>query len=432
MKAKLSTGLTLMLLVSLLLFSFQASAQDGTVSVMGVWGGGELDAFNKMVEPFEAATGIEVQYEGTRDLPTLLTTRLEAGNPPDIVAVSGPGMMKDLAEDGDLVNLENVFNMSYLREDFDEKWLELARFEDGMYALFFAADVKSLVWYNPQVFEENGYEIPETWEEMDQLAQQMQEDGISPWSIGLESGAASGWPGTDWIEDIMLRTASPEVYDQWVAHDISWTDERIRNAFEIFGRYAKDPDMVYGGPNSVLSSNFGDAPNPLFTSPPRAGLHRQASFITSFIKENNPELEAGTDFDFFPLPSIDEEYGTPALGAADMLSMMNDNEDARKFIKYMATPGAQSIWLSELGKLGTHNRINPNIYPDETTRQMAEFLNNAETFRFDASDSMPAAIGSGAFWQGLLDYVSGQDLDSVLENIEERADDAYSSGDATN
>ena len=432
MKAKMSTGLTLMLLVSLLLFSFQVSAQDGTVSVMGVWGGGELDAFNKMVEPFEAATGIEVQYEGTRDLPTLLTTRLEAGNPPDIVAVSGPGMMKDLAEDGDLVNLENIFNMSYLREDFDQKWLDLATFEGGMYALYIAADAKSLVWYNPQVFEENGYEIPETWEEMDQLAQQMQEDGISPWSIGLESGAASGWPGTDWIEDIMLRTTSPAVYDQWVAHDIPWTDERIKNAFEIFGEYAKDPNMVYGGPTSVLSTNFGDAPNPLFTSPPRAGLHRQASFITSFIKENNPELEAGRDFDFFPLPSIDEEYGTPALGAADMLSMMNDNEDARKFMQYLATPGAQSIWVSELGKLGTHNRINPNIYPDDTTRQMAEFLNNAETFRFDASDSMPAAIGSGAFWQGILDYVSGQDLDSVLENIEANADDAYSSGDATN
>ena len=432
MKGKISTGLTLVLLASLLLFSLPAAAQDGTVTVMGVWGGGELDAFNKMVEPFEQASGIEVQYEGTRDLPTLLTTRLEAGNPPDIVAVSGPGMMMDLADDGDLINLENVYNMNYIREDFDEKWVDLATYNDGMYALAFAADVKSLVWYNPNVFEEYGYEVPETWEEMDQLAQQMQEDGISPWAIGLESGAASGWPGTDWIEDIMLRTTDPETYDQWVAHDIPWTDERIKNAFEIFGKYTKDPNMVYGGPTSVLSTNFGDAPNALFTDPPRAGLHRQASFITSFIKDNNPELKAGEDFDFFPLPPIDEEYGTPALGAADMLSMLNDNQEARQFMKYMATPGAQSIWLSELGKLGTHNRINPNVYPDNITRKMAAFLNEAETFRFDASDSMPASIGSGAFWQGILDYVSGQNLDGVLEKIEENADDAYSSGEATN
>ncbi|MBS3810567.1 MAG: carbohydrate ABC transporter substrate-binding protein [Halanaerobiales bacterium] len=432
MTGKISTGLTLFLLISLLLFSLQVAAQDGKVTVMGVWGGGELDAFNKMVEPFEAASGIEVQYEGTRDLPTLLTTRLEAGNPPDIVAVSGPGMMKDLAEDGDLVDLKNVFNMNYIKEDFDQKWIDLATYEDGMYAIYIAADAKSLVWYNPNLFEENGYEIPETWDELDKLAKQMQEDGISPWSIGLESGAASGWPGTDWIEDIMLRTASPETYDKWVAHDIPWTDEKIKNAFEIFGKYAKDPDMVWGGATAVLSTNFGDAPNPLFDSPPKAGLHRQASFITSFIQDNNPELEAGEDFNFFPLPLVDEEYGTPALGAADMLSMINDNQEARQFIKYLATPGAQSIWLSELGKLGTHNRINPNVYPNDITKQMAEFLNNAETFRFDASDSMPAAVGSGSFWQGILDYVSGQDLDSVLEQIERTADDSYSTGEATN
>ncbi|MFO7815874.1 MAG: ABC transporter substrate-binding protein [Halanaerobiales bacterium] len=435
MKGKISTGLVLVLLASLLLFSLSAAAQDeqdDTVTIMGVWGGGELDAFNKMVEPFEQASGIEVQYEGTRDLPTLLTTRLEAGNPPDIVAVSGPGMMKDLADDGDLVNLENVYNMKYIEEDYDEKWLELATYNDGMYAMFIAADVKSLVWYNPNVFEDNGYETPETWEELDQLAQQMQSDGITPWSIGLESGAASGWPGTDWIEDIMLRTADPETYDKWVAHDISWTDERIKRAFEIFGKYARDPEMTYGGPTSVLSTNFGDATDPLFADPPKAGLHRQASFITSFIKDNNPELDAGEDFDFFPLPPIDEEYGIPALGAADMLSMLNDNQEARQFMKYISTPGAQSIWLSELGKLGTHNRINPNVYPDDITRKMAKFLNEADTFRFDASDSMPASIGSGAFWQGILDYVSGEDLNDVLEGIEENADDAYGSGEETN
>ncbi|MCF8008255.1 MAG: ABC transporter substrate-binding protein [Halanaerobiales bacterium] len=432
MRGKISTVLTLLLLVSMMLLSLNASAQDGKVTVMGVWGGGELDAFNKMVEPFEAASGIEVQFEGTRDLPTLLTTRIEAGNPPDIVAVSGPGMMKELAENGDLVNLENVFNMNYLKSDFDKKWIDLATYNDGMYAIYIAADVKSLVWYNPKVFAENGYEIPDTWEELDQLAMKMQEDGITPWSIGLESGAASGWPGTDWIEDIMLRTASPATYDQWVAHDIPWTNEKVKNAFEIFGKYTKDPNMAYGGPTSVLSMNFGDAPNPLYDSPPKAGLHRQASFITSFIKENNPELKAGEDFSFFPLPPINEEYGLPALGAADMLSMMNDNPDARQFIKYMVTPGAQSIWLSELGKLGTHNRINPNVYPDDTTRKMAEFLNSAETFRFDASDSMPASIGSGAFWQAILDYVGGTSLDSVLQNLENSADDAYNSGSATN
>src|SRR6056297_4273363 len=188
MKAKMSTGLTLMLLVSLLLFSFQVSAQDGTVSVMGVWGGGELDAFNKMVEPFEKATGIEVQYEGTRDLPTLVTTRLEAGNPPDIVALTGIGMMKQLAEEGDLVNLSNVLDMDRMQEEYDQTCLDLGTYDDDIYGMYISADIKSLVWYNPKQFEAKGYEVPETWEELQALQDEMIANGDTPWAIGMESG----------------------------------------------------------------------------------------------------------------------------------------------------------------------------------------------------------------------------------------------------
>lgn len=256
-------------------------------------------------------------------------------------------------------------------------------------------------------------------------------NGDKPWAIGLESGAASGWPGTDWIEDIMLRTAGPEVYDQWVAHDIPWTDPQVKRAFEIFGEIARDPKLVWGGPTAVLSTNFGDAANPLFTNPPQAMMHRQASFITSFIKEGNPDVVAGEDYSFFTFPAIEEEFGTPVLGAADMISMMNDTPEARAFMNYLASPGAQMIWVGELGKLGINKRINPNVYPDDITRKMAEALKNASVFRFDGSDSMPAAVGSGAFWQGIMDYVGGEDLDSVLEYIESIADESYTTGKAT-
>lgn len=432
---KKNLGIVVGMLVMALVFNgIVLAAQDkGTVTVMGVWGGQEQEAFMKVVESFESATGIDVQYEGSRDLPTLLTTRLEAGNPPDVAALSGLGMMKDLASDGDLVNLRDVLDMEQLEKDYNQTWLDLASYDNGLYGLYISADIKSLVWYNPEAFEAKGYTIPETWDEMKSLMDKMIANGDTPWAIGLESGAASGWPGTDWIEDIMLRTTSPDVYDKWVNHDIPWTDERVKRAFEIFGNIARDSKKVWGGPTAVLSTNFGDAVNPLFKNPPQAYMHRQASFITSFITEDNPDLVAGEDYNFFPFPSIDAEYGTPVLGAADMISMLNDTPEARAFMNYLSSPGAQMIWIGAIGsKLGINKRISANVYPNDLSRDMAKALQNASVFRFDGSDTMPKAIGSGAFWQGVLDYVGGEDLDSVLENIEAAADDTYTSGAATN
>jgi len=400
-------------------------AQRRTVSVLGVWGGGERDAFMKMVEPFEAASGIKVEFTGTRDLPTVLTTRVAAGNPPDISALPNPGQMEELAKVKALVNLGTFMDIDKLRSDYAKTWLDLGSYGEKLYAIFISADLKSLIWYNPKTFADAGYKVPKTWDELIALSDKIVADGKAPWCIGLESGAASGWPGTDWIEDIMLRIAKPEVYDRWVNHEISWMDPRVRRAFELFGQIARNEDYVYGGTTAELTTNFGDAPDALFTSPPYAYMHKQATFIKSFVLEHNPDLVAGIDFSFFPFPPIDPEYGTPALGAADMLAMFNDVPEARALMEYLATPGAQEIWVAELGKLSANNRVNPNAYPDELTRKAAQILLNAKTFRFDGSDLMPPAVGSGSFWSGILDYVGGEDLDTVLKTIEDSAVDAY-------
>lgn len=399
---------------------------------MGVWGGVELEAFNKVMETFEAATGIEVEFEGTRDLPTLLTTRIEAGNPPDIVHLTGLGMMNELARDGELVDLRNILNMDQFNKDYNLVWKDLATYKEGMYGLYISADVKSLVWYSPTAFAANGYQVPDNWTELEALSEKMISDGNIPWSVGMEAGAASGWPGTDWIEDIMLRTAGPEVYDQWVNHDIPWTDDKVKRAFEIFGDIVIDSDYVWGGSMAVNATNFNDAVNPLFTDPPQAFMHRQASFITSAIRDANPGLVAGEDYDFFPFPLIEDEYGTPVLGAADMISLMTDKPAAKQFMRFLATPGAQSIWIGELGKIGVNKRISSNVYPDELTAKMADVLQDAAVFRFDGSDSMPGAVGSGAFWTGIVDYINGEDLENVLEYIEAVADETYTTGAATN
>ena len=415
----------ILFVVGLLLVSSVAWAQDGVVTVLGVWGGQELEAFQKVMQAFTEKTGIQVQFEGTRDLPTVLETRLQAGNPPDVAAIPGPGAMKQYADRGALVDLSQYLDMDALADDLGPAWIELGSCADGFYGLMISADIKSLIWYRPDQFAAKGYEVPTTWAELEALMDKMVANGDTPWAIGVESGAASGWPATDWIEDIMLRTAGPQVYDQWVAHEISWTDPRVREAWEIFGKIVRNSDYVYGGAAAVLSTNFGDSVNDLFTDPPRAMMHRQASFITSFIRDANPDVVIGEDVSFFLFPPIKEEHGNPMLGAGDMLAQFNPDPEAVEFMKFMATAEAQAIWVGELGKLGTNSKIDPAVYPDDLTRAMAEALAQAEIFRFDGSDSMPAAVGSGAFFEAPLMYVGGEDLDTVLEYLESVAQETY-------
>lgn len=395
----------------------------GVVTVIGTWGGDELTSFQEAVFPFTENTGIGMAFEGTRDLAAVLTTRVQAGNPPDIAILPNPGQMYELAEDDALIDISEFMDMNELNSNYAEAWLDLASYDDTLYGIFYKVANKSLIWYSPSAFSAGGYEVPADWDELIALSDKIVSDGGTPWAIGFESDAASGWPATDWIEDIMLRTAGPDVYDKWVNHEIPWTDEAVKNAWEVFGEIVLNEDYQYGGTTGTLTTNFGDAPAVLFTDPPGAYMHRQASFVTGFFPEG---LEVGTDYDFFPFPSIDPEYGIPVLGGADLIVMLNDTPEAREFMKYLATAEPQEIWAASGGGFISPNKaVSLDAYPDELTKKMAEMVVNADVFRFDASDLMPAAVGSGSFWTGTLDFVGGTDLDTILSEIEDSAVDSY-------
>lgn len=411
------------MLLAIALFTTFGVAQR-RVSFMTLWAGPELEALEATLRPFELRTGIDVQVESVgRDLPTILFTRFRAGNPPDVAALPNPGQMKEFVEEDGLVSLD-FLDLS----DHPKAFVDLGSVTGRVYGIFISADLKSLVWYNSGVLGKTNIS---TWDDLVQFTEGLSVAGKTAWCIGLESGAASGWPGTDWIEDIMLRTAGPEVYDAWVAHDIPWTDFRVKRAFELFGQIARNNDFVFGGTRGALSINFGDSPAAMFTSPPGCFLHRQASFIQSFILGANPSLMAVDDYNVFVFPAIDPAQGNPLLGSGDLISAFNDTPEARELLQYLASAEAQEIWVGRLGKLATNINVDASVYPDPITAQAANILRSAEVFRFDGSDLMPAAVGSGAFWSGVLDYVSGTPLDAVLENIEEAADAAYTSGTAT-
>jgi len=264
---------------------------------------------------------------------------------------------------------------------------------------------------------------------MIELSNRIINDGGTPWAVGLESGAASGWPGTDWIEDIMLRTAGPAIYDKWVAHEIPWTHPQVKKAFEYFGQIVLNPKLVLGGITGALTTNFGDSPSALFTKPPQAFLHRQATFIQGFIRNQNPGLKPGVDYDVFPFPPMNLELGkgVPILVAGDVVNCFSKRPEVIKFAQFLISVEAQKIWARELGELSSNKNTDPTWFTNAITRKAWAILSTAKVSRYDGSDMMPTAVGAGSFWTGILDYVSGIPLDTVLETIEASATDAYSS-----
>lgn len=397
----------------------------GTVSVLGVWGGGEQETFLEMVRPFEEATGVDVEYTGTRDLNAVLTTRVQGGNPPDLAGLPGPGQMAQFARNGDLVDLGGVLDMDGFGEEYAQTWADLGSVDDVLSGIFIKASVKGLIWYNVDVWEQQGFEVPADWDELMALSQRMAESGTTPWCIGVESGAASGWPGTDWLEDIVLRQAGPDAYDSWYQGELAWTSEEIRQAWETWGEIVGDPRMVFGGPATMLTTNFGQAGNPLFNEPPGCYMHHQASFITDFFLESNPELEPVEDFDFFPFPQMGAQEGESVEMAGDLFGMFNDTPQAQALMRYLTSAEAQAIWVERGGAISPNQQVPLERYPDPISRQSAELLTSAEVVRFDASDLMPEAMNN-AFWQAILEFIQNPDgLDGILTNLDRVQQDAY-------
>lgn len=388
---------------------------DQTVTILGVIVGEQQAKLEQALAPFEEETGIDVIYEGTDAFATLLPVRVESGDAPDIAMFPQPGLMADFVEEGALVPITDVMDEATLSEAYPDTWLELGTFGDSIYGLWYRVSVKSLVWYSPTAFEAKGYDIPTTWDEMLALSDQIVADGGTPWCVGLESGDATGWPGTDWVEDIMLRTAGPDVYDQWIQNEIPFNDAPVATAFDQFGEVVLNPDYVVGGSVGAISTPFGDSPKGLFGDDPTCYMHRQANFIASFFPE---DVVLGEDVDVFLLPSIDDAFGTPVLVAGDVFGMFNDTPEARALMEYLASPTPHEIWAGLGGFLSPHKAVSLEVYPDPVSMKEAEFLTQAETIRFDGSDMMPGAVGTGTFWSGVVDYVAGTPTEQVLDEIE--------------
>ncbi|HEX9926861.1 MAG TPA: extracellular solute-binding protein [Anaerolineae bacterium] len=390
------------------------------VTVIGVMVDADAIKFEDSVAPFEEATGIEVQYEGTKEFETQINVRVDAGDAPDVVDFPQPGFLASFARDGKVVDVSTFLDMDKLQENYVQSWLDMATMDspDGpiMAGVWHRAAAKSIVWYPKAQFEAAGYEIPITWDELMALTETIAEDGDPAWCIGMESGAATGWVATDWMENIMLRTTSLENYDKWVAGELPFSSPEVKHAAEVMSDIWLNEDYVYGGQAVIATTFIGDAPVPMFTDPPGCWLHAQASWITDFFGEG---LTSGVDYDFFYMPPIDETYGKPVLVAGDIMVMFNDRPEVRALMEYFSTGASVEPWIKAGGAISPHNDSQLEWYTNDIDRGVAQIILDADSVRFDASDLMPGEVGAGSFWKGMTDYVSGSvDLDTALEEID--------------
>lgn len=392
----------------------------GTVNVLNAMEPQEAEPIQGIVdELITADADYEVEIEASGDFEEQVQIRSEGGTL-DVILLPQPGAVVDHAASGNAVSLEDLgFDMAELEETFGEYFLSLGEYEGEHYGLPTNINLKSMIWYPKDAFDKAGYEVPTSWDELIALSDQIVADGGTPWCVGYGSEGSTGWPATDWMEDIMLRTAGPETYDQWVTHEIPFNDPSVKAAAETFGEIMFGDGYVLGGAESTPSIQFGDAPSPMFDDPPKCWLHRQASFINAFFPE---DAEAGVDYDWFPFPPIEQE-GT--LFAGELAVVFRNAPEVKDFLEKFMGEEVQC----EMGGIQASSRISPNVnvgpdcYANELLAGASEVLTEAlasGTGRFDASDLMPPAVGSGSFWTGMVQYMrqGPESLDGILEEIE--------------
>lgn len=392
----------------------------GTVEIFGAFSGDEEAAFNESLAPFEEESGIDVEYVSSSDFTTLITSRVEGGDPPDIALFPQPGALLGFADDDAVQPLDDVIDLAAIEESLIPGFLDATTGEDGsVYGVPMRMAVKSVVWYPEPEFEEAGYEVPETYEELMALTEQIAADGGTPWCIGAESGADTGWVITDWMEENMLRLHGEEVYDQWVANELPFDSPEVVAAGEMFGEIAFTDGYVLGGPQGILTTAFGDAPNPMFEDEPGCWLHRQGNFITGFFPDEVQE-DLAANVGTFVYPG-EEAGSTPILGGGDLAALFDaENEAAAQVVEYLGSDEFGQPWAEAGGWLSPHATFDTSLYPDETTQQIATLAQEGEVFRFDGSDLMPASVGAGSFWSEMVSWVNGQiELEEALANIEE-------------
>ncbi|MDF2575465.1 MAG: sugar transporter substrate-binding protein [Agromyces sp.] len=397
--------------------------EDAEVTVGGTILDLEADRLVESWADFETCTGISVDYQGSSEFEAQIAVLAEGGNAPDVGIVPQPGLLQRLAVGGWLIPASEAVEAN-VDEWWSEDWKQYGTHDGTFYAAPLMASIKGYIWYSPAEFEDKGYEVPETLDDLTALSEEIAAEGEhKPWCVGLESGDATGWPGTDWVEDYVLRLHGPEVYDQWVTHEIPFNDPRIAEAFDAVGEYLKNDGMVNGGIGDVstqITEAFQTAGLPILDG--ECSLHHQASFYETFWNpeggDENTVAPDGTVWAFL-LPPVEAGGGLNVTGGGEFPVAFRDAEEVEAFRAYLSSDTWANNRVGLGGVISANTGLDPEVASSELLTQSIEILQDPETtFRFDGSDLMPGAVGADSFWKGIVEWVGGQDTQQVLNTIE--------------
>ena len=394
---------------------------SGEVSVMSTWSGPEQASFEEVIAGFnEQYPNVDVTYDSAGDaLPTVLSTAVEGGNPPSVAVVAQPGLIQGYVERGALQPID--FAEETISENFGESVLEVGTFDDQLYALLFKAANKSTYWYNVQAFEDAGVEATEDWDEFLTNAETVKASGLPAYSIG----GAEGWTLTDLFENIYLRTAGGEMYDQLSSHEIPWTDQSVKDALTEMAKIVGDPDNIVGGTEGALQSDFPTSVSNVFAEEAKGAMVIEGDFVPGVVES---PLDPETGYNVSAFPAINDSPPS-VVGGGDLAVMFDDTPAARAFIEYLATPEAAEIWAGRGGFSSANQNLDASVYPDPITETTASAIAEAEEFRFDLSDVQPSEFGSTegqGLWKLFQDFVADpDDVDGIAQQMERAASNAY-------
>ncbi len=407
-------------------------------TLFGAPGGDEGKAIEGFLDAYNAATGSDIVYTGSEDFEAQLRIRVEGGDPPAVAFTPQPASICAFADDGVLVSLEDMgFDIAEMEANHSKFWMDLGLCADGLhYGIPWFPNYKSIIFYHEPTFAAKGYEIPETWDDMISLSQQIVDDGGTPWCFGFESGGATGWAGTDWLEDILVREAGGDVYADWFNHDIPFNDPAVVSAFDTFGELFFAEGFVLGGPENVAGVAFGDAPGPLFNDPePGCLMMKQGSFITNFFADT-ANYDAGEESEIltFPFPTIDGNTG--AMGGGDTIIVFDGAPANVEAVKAWITTDWQCTLASASGggvapygghgvagieRLPGHKDADLGCYETDQAKSFAGAVTAAlaaNSFVFDASDLMPPEVGQGSFWEAMVNWTRGTAVSEIVDTVE--------------
>jgi alpha-glucoside transport system substrate-binding protein len=399
---------------------------DGQLTVFSLWGGSEQEAFQKVLTQFTKNTGIKTKYESARDFLPVIRTRLAAGNPPEVAIIPRPGVVAELARDDSLIPLEDLgLDPDKINENYSDTWTSLATVDDKLYGVVAKANSKSLIWYKPTSFQQNGFQIPKTWDELMTITEKYKSMGKDPWAVGAQ-GRDNSWTLTDWFENIYARQAGKDNYTKLFNGDLAFNDQTVKDTLNTMTSVINDK-YVAGGIDTALAIGFVDGIGRVFSKNPVAEMYMEGGFVGGIaLGQVNPSLKIGTDIDSFPWPEIKAENGNPLVGGGDVASAFVNDEDAAKLIEYLSTPEAGDIWVSTGAIASPNEGVNSSDYPNELVSKEAEQLKSAKSFLFDGSDLLPGTLGQ-EFGTLLQQIVKNPDnMNGLLDAYQAGAEKAFS------